>query len=158
MDDSDIPSLEISVANCQSETPIDESLLLQAVECVLQGEHVSRAEISLAVVDDERMQALNRQYLAHDYPTDVLSFSLGDDPDFLEGEIIASADTAVRMAHEYGWGVMDELCLYLIHGVLHLVGYHDATSEERSVMRSLENQYLAQLGIFRSDTNKDVSP
>ncbi|MDA0659669.1 MAG: rRNA maturation RNase YbeY [Planctomycetota bacterium] len=158
MDDLANSEYEISVANCQSETPIDEDRLLQAVNCVLRGEQILRAEISVAIVDDEKMHELNRQYLDHDYPTDVLSFSLGNDPEFLEGEIIASSDTAVRMAREYGWEVMEEVCLYLIHGVLHLVGYDDSTADEQIQMRVLENQYLAQMGIFRSDTNKDVSP
>lgn len=157
MDDLANPEYEVSVANCQSATTLDENCMLQAVQCVLRGERVSRAEISVAIVDDEKIHTLNRQYLEHDYPTDVLSFSLGDDPDFLEGEIIASADTASRMAQEYGWGVMDEVCLYLIHGVLHLVGYNDTTTEEQNTMRALESQYLAQMGIHRIDVIKGLS-
>ena len=66
---------------------------------------MNRAEISIAIVDDQRMHALNRQYLQHDYPTDVLSFVLECDEaaKSLDGEIIASADYAAREAPRYGW-------------------------------------------------------
>ena len=63
-----------------------------------------------------RIHELNRRYLNHDWPTDVLSFTLDDDDDGLAGEIIVSADTATVAAERYGWKMADEILLYVIHG------------------------------------------
>jgi probable rRNA maturation factor len=105
------------------------------------------ASISLVVVDDPTIHDLNRRYLDHDYPTDVLSFPLEDRGDYLEGEVVASADTAAREALNQGCTAADELTLYIIHGLLHLVGYRDKSAEEASRMRAAEKHYLNQAGI-----------
>ena len=68
--------------------------------------------------------------LNHDWPTDVLSFVLEDDDGHLEGEVIISADTAAAAAAELGWPPAAEQLLYVIHGMLHLVGYRDKTPDE----------------------------
>lgn len=138
--------LEVAVANLQETHPVDEKQLKTAVRKVLAEAGVSRGEISIAVVDDARMHELNRQYLDHDYPTDVLSFVLEEGDDSLEGEIIVSADYASREAARFGWQMQDELLLYVIHGSLHLVGYDDQTPEAKREMRQQEKHFLAQFG------------
>ena len=67
-------------------------------------------------MDDRTIQQLNRQYLDHDEPTDVLSFLLEREAERLEGEIVVSRDTAACSAPAYGWTPADELLLYVIHG------------------------------------------
>ena len=98
---------------------------------------------------DARMHALNRQYLQHDYPTDVLSFVLDHDEAArsLDGEIIASSDYAAREAPHYGWTTDDELLLYVIHGCLHLVGHDDTTPDAAKAMREAEARQLEALGL-----------
>jgi probable rRNA maturation factor len=108
---------------------------------------VGHAQLSIAIVDDATIHELNRRYLEHDYPTDVLSFTLERDNEHLEGEVIASAETAARSAADYGWSADDELLLYVVHGTLHLVGHDDGTPDERAVMRRLERRYLASFGL-----------
>jgi probable rRNA maturation factor len=66
---------------------------------------------------------------------------------FLEGQIVVSAETAHRVAFQYGWSSDEELLLYVIHGALHLVGYDDTTEEARRRMRSCERFYLERFGI-----------
>ncbi len=107
--------------------------------------------ISLAIVDDPTIHQLNVAYLQHDYPTDVLSFTLASDPErgWLEGEVIASSETAESVAQEYHWPAATELILYFIHGTLHLVGMDDATSELRQNMQHMETKYLQLLGLRR---------
>jgi probable rRNA maturation factor len=117
------------------------------VQRVLAGEGIEKAVISIAVVDDPTMHQLNRQYLQHDYPTDVLSFLLEDDDDRIEGEIIISADYAAREAEQFGWSPQDEMLLYVIHGSLHLVGYDDLEPEFKTEMRAKEREYLATFGL-----------
>ena len=87
-----------------------------------------------------------RRYLAHDYATDVLSFLLAEEDDYREGEVVVSAETALREAPSYGWAATDELLLYVLHGTLHLLGYDDRAREDRAAMRDKERSYLLQLG------------
>jgi probable rRNA maturation factor len=103
--------------------------------------------VSIAVVDNAEIHALNRRHLQHDYPTDVLSFLLEETGERLEGEIVASAQTAAAQAARYGWSAEDELLLYVIHGALHLVGYDDQTPEAQERMRRRESQLLAHFGL-----------
>jgi probable rRNA maturation factor len=121
--------------------------LEQAVAAILSEALVDRATLSIAIVDDPTIHSLNRQYLDHDYPTDVLSFLLERDKGSLEGEVIVSLDTAARRAAEFGWSAADELLLYVIHGTLHLVGYDDQAEAARSEMRAAERRTLAIFGI-----------
>ena len=139
----------VEIADEQQRHRVDQARLRQAVRLVLSDAGMQSAEISIAIVDDARMHALNRQYLAHDYPTDVLSFVLEHDPDEqrLEGEIIVSAEYAAREAIPYGWTTDDELLLYVIHGALHLVGHDDKTAEGVKSMRAAETGYLATFGL-----------
>ena len=123
----------------------------ESVQHILEDASIETAEISIAIVSDEKMQQLNRRYLDHDYPTDVLSFLLDHDAEkkSLEGQIIASSEYAEREAPQYGWTTGDELLLYVIHGCLHLVGHDDSTPEAAAAMRQAEVGYLERLGLKR---------
>ena len=139
----------IEIADEQTAHKFDYARLKQAIHSVLQSAGVRTAEISIAIVDDLRMHELNRQYLAHDYPTDVLSFVLERDEQAgsLDGEIVVSAEYAAREASRYNWTADDELLLYVIHGCLHLVGHDDQTPDGRAAMRDAETKLLAQFGL-----------
>jgi probable rRNA maturation factor len=137
----------IEINNDQASLAIDEERLRQAVENVLIAGKIAEAEISVAIIDDPTIHQLNVQFLNHDYPTDVLSFVLEREGDRLEGEIIASADTAIRSASEFGWSPADELLLYVIHGALHLVGFDDTSPELKTLMRQAEGEHLGRFGL-----------
>ena len=136
----------IEISDEQQLLSLDHRVLSAAIECVLRGEAIDEADISLAIIDDRRMHALNARYLNHDEPTDVLSFLLDSGPAYVEGEIIVSAETAIARAGEFGWSPADELLLYVIHGTLHLAGHDDHDPADRAVMREREKLYLAQAG------------
>ncbi len=139
--------LTIEINNDQASLVVDEERLRQAVENVLAAGGIAAGEVSVAIVDDPTIHRLNVEFLQHDYPTDVLSFLLEREGNRLEGEVIASADTAIRNAEKYGWPPADELLLYVIHGTLHLVGFDDATDELQAVMRAAEAEHLARFGL-----------
>ena len=139
--------MELTLTNNQDRHPIDSDSLLRAVSAVLADSSYSHGAVDLAVVDDAEMQQLNRRYLDHDWPTDVLSFPLETVGDRLEGQIVVSADTAAREAVECGWSMGEELLLYAIHGSLHLLGYTDKDSTAAAEMYAAEARYLAQLGV-----------
>jgi probable rRNA maturation factor len=139
--------IDIHVSDEQTALAIDPERLQAAVEHILRDAGLREAEVSLAIVDDPTIHQLNRQFLEHDYPTDVLSFLLERSADRLEGEVVASADTAIRTAAEFGWAPADELLLYVIHGTLHLVGYDDLAPGQLAEMRERERGYLQQFGL-----------
>ena len=139
--------IEIEINNRQDDHQIDESRLVAAARKVLESEGITAGEISLAVVDDPTIHDLNKRYLDHDYATDVLSFPFDGDETSVEGEAVVSADYAAAAAAQYGWTIDDELLLYIVHAMLHLVGYDDAEDEDRQKMRELERRYLAEFDL-----------
>ena len=147
--------ITVEVNNRQTHHEIQPSRLQDAVRVVLQGEDVQAATVSIAVVDDAAIHDLNRRYLQHDYPTDVLSFLLERDPGSLDGEVIVSVETAARECGHYGWSVQDELLLYAVHGALHLVGFDDQEPRQSDRMRAKEQFYLNQLVPLPQEPSTD---
>lgn len=151
--------LALDITDQQSLLAVDHDRLRAAIARVLATERIASAEISLALVDDAEIHRVNREFLGHDYATDVISFVLNDKasplddvsssrvavvaPPRLEGELIVSTETALREAAAHGWTPADELLLYVVHGLLHLCGYDDLTDEARPVMRAREREVLA---------------
>ncbi len=134
--------IEVELANNQTDFSFREQRLVAAVRKVLEEEGIRNASVSIAVVGTAQIHQLNRDYLQHDYPTDVLSFLFGREGDQLEGEIVVCAATAAQVVVGSACSLEDELLLYVIHGALHLVGHDDHTDEERAAMRSRERYFL----------------
>jgi probable rRNA maturation factor len=145
----------IEINNQQNRLTIDTDRLKRAVEMILTEEGVEAAAINVAIVDDPTIHDLNRRFLDHDEPTDVLSFVLDEEAGRLEGDVIASADTAARIAAQLQWPASDELLLYAVHGTLHLVGYDDLDPDSRSEMRERERHYLAKFGLSSPSTDPE---
>lgn len=138
--------MRISIASQQDLVPIDRGRLRQVARVVLDGERVLDADISLAFVDNPTIHALNRRYLQHDEPTDVLSFPLSEPNGRLAGELVIGVEVAKEQAERRGHDLTAELALYVIHGLLHLCGCDDKTAGTASEMRRRERHYLAELG------------
>ena len=143
----------ISIASPQELVAIDRGRMREIVRAVLREEGISEAEISLAFVHNPAIHQLNRRYLGHDEPTDVLSFPMSDPGSKrLTGELVIGAEVAQIEAESRGHDVQAELALYVIHGLLHLCGYDDKSSSDAQKMRERERHYLRLLGI------PDISP
>jgi probable rRNA maturation factor len=138
---------KISIASPQEIVPIDRRRMREVVQTVLDGEDVADAEISLAFVDNATIHTLNKRYLQHDEPTDVLSFPLSGGKCRLAGELVIGAEVAQAQAANRGHDVQVELALYVIHGLLHLCGYDDHRDAEVEEMRQRERFYLQALGL-----------
>lgn len=133
-------TIRINIVNESGKGRIPKSKLSKVIQYVLEGENVSDAQISVIIVDNERIHEMNRQYLQHDYPTDVITFPIEDNP--IECEIYISIDTAEEQAKDYGVSLTNELMRLVAHGTLHAVGYDDSTDEQRSEMSRLETRYI----------------
>lgn len=139
------PMFTIEAYNTTSIARIPLARMEKAVRNVLEGEGIEEGVVNIVVVDDVSIHEMNKTYLQHDYPTDVITFSL--DEEGLSGEIYISAETAREQATEYGVSFTNELMRLAAHGALHLAGYDDASDEQRARMRQLEDKYI---GVSRS--------
>lgn len=101
-------------------------------------------EIGYMFVNDEKILEVNREYLGHDYYTDVITFDYDED-DIVSGDIVISLDTVRSNAELFGKTYDDELHRVIIHGILHLCGINDKGPGEREIMEAAENKALAML-------------
>ena len=173
-----MPDYLIEITDSQCHVVLDAEHLRSVARYVLAEEHVQGATISIAIVDNPTLRGINVQYLNHDYDTDVISFLLECDPDpellpnaaaetgrgrgkRIEGDIAISAEMAAEVATGFGWGPADEVVLYLVHGLLHSVGYDDLSPDEKRLMRSREQTLLSHWDLTPSysetDSNQDES-
>lgn len=116
---------------------------VETVTRILADEKKSEAVVNIIVLDDDNIRSINKQYLDHDYATDVISFTIDEIP-FL-GEIYISSDTAKKQAEKYNVSLANETVRLAAHGALHLCGYEDDTDEKRKLMHDLEDKYLGMI-------------
>ncbi|MFA5512351.1 MAG: rRNA maturation RNase YbeY [Candidatus Kapaibacterium sp.] len=122
---------------------IPKKMIQLAVLLTAEKELKKDCDISIVICNDDYIHDLNIRYLQHDYPTDVITFEIDDEP--LTGEIYISADTAKLQAEEYKVSFRDELMRLAVHGTLHLAGHLDNTDELRKRMSELEDKYLKEI-------------
>lgn len=109
----------------------------------IENENCSLGEINYIFCDDNYLLKLNQDYLDHDTLTDIISFdySVGKE---LHGDVFISIERVLDNAREFDVKARDEIDRVMIHGVLHYCGYKDKTTDEKRVMRSKEDFYLAR--------------
>ncbi len=99
-------------------------------------------EIGYLFVNDEKILEVNKEYLGHDYYTDIITFDYDED-DVIHGDIFISLDTVRSNAEQFGKTYEEELFRVIIHGILHLCGINDKGPGEREIMEANENAALA---------------
>jgi len=108
----------------------------------------ARGEVTIALVSDARVRALNRRYRGKDYATDVLSFPAREREASAErylGDIVIATGVARRQARDLGHSLAAELRILALHGLLHLLGYDH--ERDRGRMRTLEQRLLRRSGV-----------
>ncbi len=123
---------------------IDQERLRRWIEKVALGYGRTVGEINYVFVDDGKILKLNRQYLQHDYYTDVITFDYGE-RNIIAGDIYISTDTVASNAATLHTAYEEELHRVVIHGVLHLCGINDKGEGEREKMVEAENNALTML-------------
>lgn len=106
---------------------------------------ISNLEISF--VSSEQIKQLNKNYLKHNYSTDIVTFGYASKSKLLDGEIIISIDDVCENAKRYRTSNQLEIFRMIIHGILHLLGFNDKTTLERKIMKSKEN-YLVRKNMI----------
>ena len=99
-------------------------------------------EIGYLFCDDEKILEVNREFLSHDYYTDIITFDYCES-DTLNGDLVISLDTVRSNAEKFQKAYDEELHRVIIHGILHLCGLHDKAPGEREQMEAAENRALA---------------
>ena len=141
----------IHIHNSQKCIPVAIPDLTKTIDAILRKENLRSADLSVVIVTDRKIHEINKKFLGHDYPTDVVTFDLSEGElsrtrrfktSRLEGEIYVSAVTARRNAGHFKNSPEQELLLYIVHGILHLLGYDDHSAKDRKAMREKEKEIL----------------
>ena len=168
-ENADYPICKVFFENLQDKTPLEDSLykLLEKVviECLRLTGIEAGCEVSITLVDDNRIKDINREFRNIDSATDVLSFPIvnmdegiilsteGDidrDEDLLLlGDLVISLERALKQAEEYGHSFAREVAFLTTHGVFHLLGYDHMNDEQESKMLVKQEEVLAALGLER---------
>lgn len=154
----DAAGVIIEITRQQKKTPLLPSRIKKIVQKILKKEGVRTARLSLVFVTDRVLRDLNKKFLQHDYPTDVLAFDFRERKSFrgkssrkqvrcLEGEIVVSTGAACRQARAFHSTPRREIILYIAHGILHLLGYDDQRPRDREKMRKKEREILDYLEL-----------
>jgi len=120
--------------------------LKKLVKAVCTHFKLSKATVSIAIVDDAEIRKLNKQFLNRSCPTDCLSFNLSDNDARKSFELVVNAEKAVKEANLRGHSSEAELALYVTHGLLHNLGFDDSTEAQAKKMHDTEDEILQQLG------------
>ena len=139
--------MKIYISTEHDTVPINRPRLRKILRRIARAENFT-GDISIAIVDDHTISALNAQFLGKNHPTDVLAFSYDPDPDGLAGEIVVSFETAERLASRLGEPFERELLRYCVHGLMHLCGYDDHNSSDRNVMEAKQESALGDKKEF----------
>ena len=129
----------------QTQMPgIDQTRIQKWVRLVAHAHGKTAGDINYVFVDDERILEVNRQFLSHDYYTDIITFDYFRGQ-MLRGDMVISLETVASNARQQGAPYMEELWRVIIHGVLHRCGINDKGPGEREVMEAHENAALEML-------------
>ena len=144
--------MKIWIRNRQKHTLLDLKKIRRAAQRILTELGLPDAEVSLLLVNDAQIQALNRRYLRLDKPTNVLAFSMREGEfstlhPHLLGDLVISVETARRQMKRFGLDEMKMVILLMVHGILHLVGY-----EHEGTRKGAREMALKQNELFRAIT------
>lgn len=157
--------LKIIIKNLQKKLPINPKRIKKTILKILSKEDVNpvrnikslerkkkipngvkrSGEITICFVNDREIQRLNLKYSRKNIPTDVLAFDVTNPEDSranIFADIVISTDAAIRNALEFKTKPLSELYLYLVHGMLHLLGYDDRSRKQRELIRRKEKEYV----------------
>lgn len=122
----------------------DETKTTEWLTAIITKEKKVTGNISYVFCSDEHLLTINKEYLNHDYYTDIITFDYTDNG-IVSGDIFISLDRIKDHAKEYKVTFENELYRVIAHGVLHLIGYNDKTDEDQDLMTKMENESLELL-------------
>ena len=125
--------------------------LKQFIIKLFRQEKKPLAELSYIFCSDQYLLEINRQFLQHDFYTDIITFPLSDPGQPISGEIYISVDRVRDNAIEFGSSIKKELHRVIFHGALHLCGYKDKSPRDEKLMRKMEDKCLELYSVPRGN-------
>lgn len=143
--------MKVHITDTQKSLKFSKISLKKIVQEVIRFENQTCHEVTLNLVSDAQMRQLHADHFNDPSPTDCISFPL-DGPEEIHyrvlGEVFVCPDTAIEFVKKNGGSVEIETTLYIIHGLLHLMGYDDIKAEDRALMRTAEKKHLDNLSVL----------
>jgi rRNA maturation RNase YbeY len=115
-----------------------------AIKYLINNEIKELGNLSIILCSDNYLLKINREYLKHDYYTDIITFNYVE-RNRISGDLFISIERIKENSVEYNTTLIKELYRVMFHGVLHLIGYNDKTADEKKVMREKEDYYLSEV-------------
>ncbi len=115
------------------------------IKSVIETEGFKTGQLLYHFCSDRFLLKINRDFLHHDYLTDIITFPLSNRPEIVSGEIFISLERVMDNANRLQLPFLNEFARVLVHGVLHLLGYYDHSAAEKKEMRAKEDYYLSLL-------------
>ncbi|MEW6009519.1 MAG: rRNA maturation RNase YbeY [Candidatus Omnitrophota bacterium] len=144
--------MSVSIKNSQSNLAIAEEAVKKIVNKIFWQARVKDYKVCIAFLNNKKIQRLNKEFLGHDYPTDVLTFpyqiAKRNQKQRFFTDIAISTEMVIKNSKLFRTSVQEELTLYIIHAVLHLLGFDDTTKTKRMKM---ERKQFWLLNKFRKD-------
>ena len=116
-------------------------IVLKVIERIILDANKVSGDVKIIITDDTTLKAMNKQFLKHNYFTDVITFNYNME-NIINGEVYLSIDTVKRNALNYKVSLTEEVRRVIIHGILHLVGYDDKEPKDKMLMRRKEDFWL----------------
>jgi probable rRNA maturation factor len=138
----------VHVVNQQSDLQVPEELVSPLVSALLEAEEQRFDEACIYLVGTEEICRLHEHYFDDPSTTDCISFPMDDqlEPGYrVLGDVFVCPQTAINYAKQHDRDPYDECTLYIVHGILHLLGYDDIDEEDRKKMRAAESRNMANL-------------
>ncbi|HPS55119.1 MAG TPA: rRNA maturation RNase YbeY [Sedimentisphaerales bacterium] len=146
--DNQQQEIEVNIEQEFTGVDYDRAEFEEIVKAVSSEFGIGSACINILVVGDAKIIEVNKQFLHSDSATDVISFDLSDETcDVKLFDIVVNAERAIRQAEERGHDSKAELALYIVHGLLHNLGFNDMTEEDAAMMHKMEDKILTKYGF-----------
>ena len=145
-------NIVVQIARKFEDVEFDANRIEKLVKAVCNRFKLNNATVSIAIVDRNEMLRINKEFLNCTSDTDVISFDLSDNKDAKLFELVINAQKALSEAKLRGHSTLSELALYIVHGLLHNLGYNDADEEQAKKMHQIEDEILKDEGfglVFR---------
>jgi probable rRNA maturation factor len=143
----DLPNEPFSLSNISGITiPAGEESFKKLIRIVENHEDVHFQSVELVFVTEEEILRINREYLGHDYVTDIITFGYNDRSDTVEATLFCCAPRILEQSREFGTEPSEEFLRVFVHGLIHLAGYDDQSDSNKAAMTRLENKYLELFG------------
>jgi probable rRNA maturation factor len=137
--------MTVAISNRQRTKKINLRLLKQITSALLVEMQIKNAELGINLVGAKEMAEMNRKFLKHEGSTDVITFDHMEKREQIYGELFICVDDAVSQAKNFKTSWQSEIIRYIVHGVLHLLGYNDLKPDLRHQMKRAENRLVRRL-------------